>query len=103
MSEMGKVEQSIIDQALRSKSPIPDKILNAPILREDLTFYLQAYLELETERPVGFGLYRIPWHSIMQYGEYYQLTEDEADRLLFFIRQIDNAIINKYQAEHPRK
>jgi hypothetical protein len=103
MSEMGNVEQSIVDQALRTRQPIPEKILNAPQLQDELIFYLQAYLDLETERPVGFGLYRIPWHSIIKYAEYYNLSDEQSDKLIYLIRAIDNAMVKKWQTEHPKK
>jgi hypothetical protein len=100
---MGQIEQGIAMQATRTNQPIPDRVLNAPQLNENLAFYLRAYFDIETERPTGFGLYRIPWSAIIRYAEYYDLDFDTTERLIYFIKEIDGALIKKWNDEHPRK
>lgn len=91
---MGGIERDIVKQAVRSKQPIPDRILNAPTIRFGLDFFLQAFFDLDSERAVGFGLGRIPWHSIRQYADEFELEGEYRESLFFFIHRMDTAYLN---------
>jgi hypothetical protein len=78
---------------MRSGQPLPARIANAPQLRLGLSFYLNAFFDLDAERSMGMGIGRIPWSAILQYATYYELDEEQTDRLFYFIRAIDTAHI----------
>ena len=80
---MAPIEQNIAKQAYRAGAPIPDRILNAPVLREGLQIYLQAFFDLDTERNHGMGLMYIPWSKIKNYAEFYNFSFEETQDLLF--------------------
>lgn len=67
-----------------------------PKLPTGLILYYEAFFDLDTERNHGMGLASIPWSAIVRYGEYYELDTDE---LLFFIRKIDNAHLERLARE----
>ena len=94
MLELGSTEQSIAKQAVRMGQPIPDRIANAPNLKEGLSFYLQAFFDLDSERSQGFNVGRIPWTAIVTYGRYHGLYRDEIDILVEHIRALDTANLN---------
>lgn len=96
---MGNVERLIAQQCARSGDPLPQRILEKPELPLGLQFILGAFFDLDTERHHGNGLMPIPWSSILRYAEYQELDEDETEELVYFIRQLDNFILNKLAAE----
>lgn len=98
--ELGAIEQDIIRQCRQSKQPLPDRIANAPVLRQGLEFYLQAFFDLDSERNQGMGQGRIPWFSIQRYASFYALNEDERDRLNYYIRALDAALAKHYKEKH---
>lgn len=97
MLELGSSEQSIAKQAMRSGQELPDRIANAPSLRQGLWFYLQAFFDLDGERSHGMGLGRIPWSAVMAYADYYDLDEEQTELLLQFIRSMDAAHLKQVQ------
>jgi hypothetical protein len=54
--------------------------------------YLQAYIELDKARPIGFTAGYIPLGAILEYGNYLRLTEDEIEDLITVIRVVDNLL-----------
>jgi hypothetical protein len=89
--EIGSVEQNIIKQAIRFGQPIPERIANAPKLRQGLQLYMQAFFELDTERSIGMAVGRIPWTSIIDYAKAYEFSEEQTADFVYFIRAMDNA------------
>lgn len=89
------MEQNMVRQALRTRQPIPDRILNAPSLRMGLVFYLEAFFDLDSERSQGMGLGRIPWASVARYATYYELDDEQSDLLLYFIKALDSAHLDR--------
>lgn len=101
MLEMGATEQNIVRQAQLAKAPIPERIANAPVLLQGLELYLEAFFELDSSRPVGFSLLPIPWGAIVDYCAVYGLDNEQREDMLYLIRRMDNAHIdrlNKKQA-----
>ena len=64
-----------------------------------LEFYLDAYRELDTSRPVGMDIMPIPFTAILEYFRIYELGD--FDEFLYLIRLLDrefmkmNAEVNK--------
>jgi len=86
---MEKVEQNIVKQALRFKQPIPERIANKPELLKGLNVYLQAFLDLSSDRFNEI----IAWSSIVRYSEYYGFDFEQTEDLIYFIRNMDAAYL----------
>lgn len=72
------------------------RISKKPKLPTGLILYYEAFFDLDTERNHGMGLASIPWSAIVRYGEYYSLDTDE---LIFFIKAMDNAHLERMARE----
>ena len=103
MLEMGEIEQNLAKQAARAKAPLPDRIANAPVLHQGLELYLDAFFDLDSDRQVGQALLPIPWSSVIRFAEVYELDNEQRDDLLFFIRCMDNAHIDRVNKKNARK
>lgn len=84
----GPVEEAIIRQCIRNNLPYPDKIANAPALREFDIFYFNAYQELCTCRPYEGGF--IPWTALRDYGVYCGHDEEQFEDLKNIVYTLDN-------------
>lgn len=82
--------------------PIPDRVLNAPVLIPGLDFYLTAFLTLSSERQVGMGEGRIPWSKTLKYALHYGLADVEFDILWELITRIDGAYL-EWQSKRSKK
>ena len=82
--------------------PIPDKILNAPVLREDLSFYMIAFNDLSTCRAIGMAEGPIPWTAVREYASQYQLDEDEFESMVFIIQKMDSEYLG-YRAKQMKR
>jgi hypothetical protein len=89
--------QSVARQALRSGQPVPESILNAPELQIGLQLYLQAFLDLDSERTQGLS--PIPWLSIRHYGQAYEFDERQTEDLFYFVKKLDIAHMKRMAAK----
>lgn len=89
------MEQGIINQAVRFNARIPDRIANAPVLREGLDLYLDAFFILDSERYGGGSILPIPFSAIVNYAILYDLSEDQREDLIYFVRRMDSAHIKR--------
>ncbi len=103
MLEMSDIEENILKQAKRFGQPIPDRIANKPVLQTGLEFHLDAFFDLDTERTHALDLTPIPRSKIVEYANEYELDESQKERLLFFIRRMDNEHIKRLKAKQPTK
>jgi len=91
--ELAPIEKNIAMQSIRLGNKLPDRILNAPELTQGLEFYLQAFLELDSER---FEQLRpIPFAAMQNYSNWYDLEEEQSEDLFHIIRKVDNAELKK--------
>ncbi len=95
-------EQTIIQQAILNRDPIPDRILNAPQLLPGLEFELGAFLELDTERSHIFGLTQLPVSVIRNYGLNSGLDGEELEEFISLIHGLDNAHLAKLEQKKPK-
>ena len=100
--KQGPTEQKIIKDHLSAGLPIHDKIKNAPVLIPGLGFYYKAFCELDADRPIGFGICKIPWTSKRNYASDYAVDEEQYEDLFFFIDQMDNAYIDYEKAKQKK-
>ena len=89
-------DRKIVQQCIRQKRPIPDKIANAPALMLGLDLYYDAFLDLATCRSVGMSAGAIPMLDIRDYAIAYEFDEEQEADLLILIRQMDNEYIKFY-------
>ncbi len=54
-----------------------------------LGFYFNAFMDLDTCRPVGFGAARIPWTATDLYCDRLGLGLGEREDMFYFIRMMD--------------
>jgi len=94
----GETEQDIINMAVRQGKPLPDVIANAPELHDGQRFWYNAFLDLSTDRPVGFGEGPIPWSSIECYADAFRLRDLDREDLHFHVRSLDKAYL-KFKAD----
>lgn len=104
MIERDKDQEAIIlQQALKMKAPIPDKILQYEELLPGLEFYLEAYLDLCSDKQFGFGEGPVPWSAIDTYAKRYDIEGDDFDRLVNVIRAADAQILEAKQKKSKRE
>lgn len=75
--------------------PIPEKIKNKPNLNEDLFFYYQAFIDLDTTRSHANGATAISWLSIVEYAKFYHLDQEETLELVLVIRAMDKVNLER--------
>lgn len=94
-----KYEKKVIQDCLRGHRPLPDVIKNAPELYAGLEFTYAAFLDLSGDRPLGWTPGPIPWSSIMDYAKAHELSGEETEDLLFFIRRMDDAFLRYHESK----
>lgn len=72
---------------------------NRPKLGMGLELYMDAFLELDTDRDIGFGLGPIPWSSMHTYALAHGLDGEEYHNFMFLVRQLDSAYIKHRQSK----
>lgn len=100
---MGPVEKVMIQHALRSGQPLPDKIENKPELKLGSYFYLQAFLDLDSERINGMDIGQIPHSKIRDYAKWAGANEEIEYCLLHHIRVMDADHIKKMKAKQDKE
>lgn len=93
------MHDALASQMERDGAALPKQISDQPELQGNLICYLDAFYELDTERSHGMALVRIPWSRIIAYGQHYGF--DDLDELVFFIRKMDDAHIEKLRKSTP--
>lgn len=68
---------------------------------ERLTMIRQAFVELQTERPVGMGLFPIPWSSIHHFARAKGIRG--VDRFEHLIRSMDAAFLAAHRKRKAGK
>jgi hypothetical protein len=91
--EQGSVEQMIIQQCMREKLPLPDRIENAPQLTLGLELYYGAFFDLHTCRPLGMAEGAIRWMDIHDYCDRLELSLEQREDMHHHIRVMDNAYL----------
>lgn len=91
----------------RGRMQIPDVILNKPILREYLHIYMEAYLDLDSERSHTEGPTAIPITSMMQYLDFFGYPDAIAGDFIYLIKAMDSAnckrISKEIEAKYKKK
>lgn len=91
----GGVGDTLVAQMERDGHKVPEVISQVPKVPIGLLCYLDAFHELDTERSHGMSLVRIPWSSVVAYGDRYGFDIEE---LVFFIRRMDDAHLERLRS-----
>jgi hypothetical protein len=86
-------EEDIIEKCVQFGHELPDFVKEIPEVLPGLEFILEAFLELSTTRPSGFGLSRIPWTAIRQYSNDEGLTGEDREHFEAVIRSLDASYV----------
>lgn len=79
----------------------PKPIQDAPDLLPGLDWYLRAFYELSTCRPIGYGAVgSIPWTAIVQYGHLHGLGGEALEDLVFLVRELDSEYLERQAKEN---
>jgi hypothetical protein len=97
--KQGKAEESIIEQCIRLRRPLPAAIANAPELHMGLAVYYQAYCDLSTCRTIGMSPGPIPWTAAADYARCLALDEEQTEDLFFHVRSMDSAYLDYTQSK----
>lgn len=97
--DMAPIEQSIAKQAMRAGQPLPNRIANAPELRNGLQLFIQAFFDLDSERSHAWAPVAIPWTSIMSYARAFDFDEEQTEDLFYLIKQMDAEHLKRLQAQ----
>lgn len=60
-----------------------------------IRLYLEAFLDLDSERSNTFGPGRIPLSKIFEYAACYQFDTEQTEDLVYLIREMDKAHVAK--------
>ena len=94
--DQGKTEHVILEQSYRFNIPLPEALQNAPILWPGNELYYNAFLELNTERPLGWSsMGPIPHSKIREYCYLEQLDQEQTERMLWLIPKLDRKFLDK--------
>ncbi len=58
-----------------------------------LELYFTAWLELDPDRPSGWGVGPIPWRSIGDYAKVFKIQGEQRDDFFYLVRAMDNAYV----------
>ena len=92
-------EQAIIRQCMREGLPLPNRIANAPELQLGLELYYDAFWELSTSRPSGFGVGPIPWLAVCEYARAYDFDEEQSVWLQQLVRVMDKTYLEHHASK----
>lgn len=59
-----------------------------------LDLYLQAFFELNCDRPIGMVAGPIPWTAMAAYAKYHELDTEQSEELFYFLREMDRAYLD---------
>lgn len=85
---MASKEETLIKQAKQMNVPIPDRILNKPVLAQELNLYYEAFFDLQYDRNANE---KIPWSVIVKYSDRYNFDQEQEELLIRYIRILDKA------------
>ena len=101
--EQSPHEKKIIQQCLRERLPFPQAIQKAPDLWIGLELFFGAFLDLDGDRPSGWSMRPIPWTSLMNYAEAYNIVDEQREDLFYYVRAMDKAYVKRINEQTKKK
>jgi len=93
--QFGPIEKREVRQSLQTRHVLPDAIRNAPELNKGLQIFLQAFFDLDTERPVSLEIGRIPYFKVKKYGKSLGYKKQDLRYFIDVINRLDLAYVKK--------
>jgi hypothetical protein len=105
--EQGPTEKNIIEQCIRYRQPLPDKIANAPRLLLGLEMFYVAFADLTTCRYPGDKIDgRISWKAITDWCDAFGIVGEQREDVYHHIFKMDEVYLDhqlaKYKAAQPK-
>lgn len=100
MLEQGPTEQSIIAQCVRQRRPLPNAIANAPELQLGLELFFGAFMDLTSERHVGFGEGPIPWRAVREWCNEHEVLGLQRDDVQYHVNKLDTVYLEHRARKH---
>lgn len=82
--------------------PLPDWVIEEPILISGDAFYMKAFSELSTCRQIGMSLGPIPWRDMLLYAQYHCLDSFTIDLFISIIKAMDTFYLDWHRKEQER-
>jgi len=83
---------------------LPETLTETIGIPDELSFYLTAFFDLSSHRPLGFGGEgAIPTMAVFEYGRWFDFTLDELEDLLFYVRRLDNVYLEHINKKQTKK
>lgn len=101
--QQGHIEQQIIEQAVKSGQPIPNRIENAPSIWAGLELYYLGFLDLNSSRSFGMALGPISWVVIEQYCRLKGLDEDQTEAMHHHVAAMDKVYLEHMDKKSKAK
>lgn len=80
----------IVEQCVRQRLPLPDRIANAPEVAFGLEIYYIAFMDLTSCRGTGYGTEGpISWLVINQYADAKHFEGEQHEDLFYFVQKLD--------------
>ena len=70
------------------------------MLDDDLYLYWQAFLDLDTCRPIGMAAGHIPFTAIAWWTDRYCVSESQADRVTYVVMELDKVYLEHCEAKN---
>lgn len=72
---------------------MPEKILNAPVLRLGLELFYMGFLDLSSCRPLGQVPGPIPFLSVLEYCLIHEIDGEQREDFVWFIQRLDHRFL----------
>jgi hypothetical protein len=92
--ELGKDEKWLLEQARKTRQPLPKQFLNAPELFAGLDIYYIAFMDLTSCRDIGQNVMGpISWYMVQQYCNEYGIEGEQREDVFYHVLKMDEAYI----------
>lgn len=92
---MGIAEKAAFKQAEREKTPLPDKIMNAPEVLLGLELYINGFNALTSCRSAAYGSEGpIPWTAMRDYCVEYNIRGEQREYFYDLLAQMDKTYLD---------
>lgn len=101
--ELDWQEKNFVAQAaIERGQPVPEWLLNEPLLLPGDRFYISAFYELSTCRSFGMTVGPIPWRDIIYYAQFAQLDDDLLSVFVRALRAMDAVYLEYVKKKTPK-
>lgn len=100
---LGKDEKWILEQARKTRQPIPEEFATAPDLYAGLDIFYLAFMDLTSCRELGHGTVGpISWQVVQLYCNEYEILGEQREDMFYFLLKMDEAYL-EYSHDRARE